>query len=171
MKIVKLSAITNVVSDPDLISLILMGNVGPSSFATASLVSKAWRSVCMTDERIIRSVACYQGGLTKGTFTKLFALSSSDADVLPRTTHRRYAGGIYFLYHDAAVEAVLKRGGMDRWCERLRLQADRPRVGRCNQNYRSLHSIFQQEERLHLRTSQRRLCGLLKTVENFTTQN
>ena len=153
----KLSAMTDVVSDPDLISLILIGNVGPSTFATASLVSKAWRGVCMSDERIVRSIAWYQGGLTKGVFTKLFALSSSSADILPRTSHRRYAGGIYFLYHETAVDAVLKAGGVERWRERLRLQADRPRARRCLQNYRSMHSVFQQEERLHLRTSQRQL--------------
>ena len=153
----KLSAITDVVSDPDLISLILIGNVGPTTFATASLVSKAWRSVCMTDERILRSVAWYQGGLTKGVFTKLFAVPSSGADNLPRTSHRRYAGGIYFLYHETAVDAVLKCGGMERWRERLRLQANRPRARRCLKNFKSVHSVFQQEERLHLRTSQRRL--------------
>ena len=83
----KLSAMNDVVSDPDLISLILIGNVGPTTFATASLVSKAWRSVCMTDERIVRSVAWYQGGLTKGAFTKLFAVPSSGADNLPHARH------------------------------------------------------------------------------------
>ena len=96
----------DVLSDLDLVAHILAGNIGPSAFVAASLVSKGWLSVCRTDERVLRGAAQYQGGLTKGTLIKLFAISSCVADALPRTSHARYGGGTYFLYGEAAINAL-----------------------------------------------------------------
>ena len=76
----------DVVCDLDLVAHILAGNIGPSAFVAASLVCKGWLSVCRTDERVLRGAAQYQGGLTKGTLIKLFAISSCVADALPRTS-------------------------------------------------------------------------------------
>ena len=36
-----------------------------------------------------------------------FALCSAEADMLPRTRHKRCAGGFYFLYRQPAFESVL----------------------------------------------------------------
>ena len=101
------AAIDAVVSDVDLLALILSQGIGPASFTAASLVCRTWLRVCRSDERVLRGVALYQGGLTKGAFMKLFALTSKEADALPRTSHRRYGGGSYFLYRGDAVDAVL----------------------------------------------------------------
>ena len=105
-------AIDAVVSDVNLVALILAGNVGPSGFVAASLVCKAWLSVCREDERVLRGLAAYHGGLTKGVFVKLFAISSQEADALPRAKHLRFGGGHYFLYRADAVDAVLAVGGI-----------------------------------------------------------
>ena len=59
-----------VVSDEDLVALILSHGIGPASFTAVSLVCKSWLRVCRSDERVLRGVALYQGGLTKGAFMK-----------------------------------------------------------------------------------------------------
>ena len=103
-------AIDAVVSDVNLVALILAGNIGPSGFAAASMVCKSWLSVCREDERVLRGVAAYQGGLTKCVFMKLFAVSSQEADALQRAKRLRFGGGHYFLYRADAVDAVLAAG-------------------------------------------------------------
>lgn len=116
-----------VCSEPDLVALILRGNVGMSTFESASLVCKAWLGVCRGDEGLLRGVALYTEGLTKGAFLKLFAVSSSEAAALPHTSHKRYGGGSYFLYRQPAVDAVLARdGAMAAWRERLRRRGGSP---------------------------------------------
>ena len=110
-----------VLSDRDLLGLILAGNVGPAALAAASCVCKEWNAVCRTDEKVLRGAAAYQGGLTKAVFMKLFAVSHSAADELPRSTHKRFRGGTYYLYGESAVDALLKEGGMAEW--RIRLAA------------------------------------------------
>eukprot|EP00966_Prymnesium_polylepis_P305631 7062737-Prymnesium_polylepis.1 len=69
------------------------------------MVCKTWLSVCQSNESVLRGVAQYQGGLTKSAFMKLFAVTSLKAEALPRTTQKRYDGGTYYLYSDAAVNA------------------------------------------------------------------
>ena len=146
----------DVLSDPDLVAHILAGNIGPSAFAAASLVCKGWLSVCRTDERVLRGAARYQGGVTKGTLIELFAISSSVADALPRTSHARYSGGKYFLYGDAAIDAILANGGMKEWQRRLRSRAEAPCIARWPKGHGCIRRVFQQEERLHVRAVQRR---------------
>ena len=82
-----------VLADADLVGVILAGNVGPSAFAAASCVCKTWATVCKTDERVVRGAALYTGGLTKSALMKLFAISSQEADALPRSTHKRFGEG------------------------------------------------------------------------------
>ena len=146
----------DVLSDLDLVAHILAGNIGPSAFVAASLVSKGWLSVCRTDERVLRGAAQYQGGLTKGTLSKLFAISSCVADALPRSSHARYGGGTYFLYREAAVNALLANGGMKEWRKRLRSRAETPCIAHWPKGHYSIRHVFQQEERLHARAVQRR---------------
>ena len=54
-------AIDAVVSDVNLVALILAGSIGPSGFVAASLVCKAWLSVCREDERMLGGLAGYHG--------------------------------------------------------------------------------------------------------------
>ena len=124
-------AVSAVVSDSDLMSLILRDTIGPSAFATASMVCKVWLSVCRSDEAVLRGVALYQGGLTKSLFTKLFAVAPREADALPHTTCKRFGGGSYFLYRRDAVDAVLAAGGINEWRVRLRLHAETRARSRC----------------------------------------
>ena len=122
--------VSEVVSDVDLVALILKDNIGPSTFAVARMVCKTWLSVCKCNESVLRGVAQYQGGLTKSAFMKLLAVTSLKAEALPRTTQKRYDGGTYYLYSDAAVNAVLKEGGMDGWRARLHFLAECPSITR-----------------------------------------
>ena len=147
----------DVLSDLDLIAHILAGSIGPSAFVAATLVSKGWLSVCRTDERVLRGAALYQGGLTKGTLIKLFAISSCVADALPRTSHARYGGGTYFLYREDAINAILANGGMKEWQKRLRSRgAETPCITHWSKGHDSTRRVFRQEERLHARAVQRR---------------
>lgn len=153
-------AVDRVVSDPDLVALILRENIGVSAFGSASLVCRVWLQVCRSDVRLLRGVALYTDGLTKGAFMKLFAVSSSAADALPRTTHKRYGGGTYYLYRQDAVDAILADGGgMAAWRDRLRARAASPQ---CvvwpfgPDQPPSLRGMSGQEERLRARAAQRR---------------
>lgn len=150
------AAIDAVVSDVDLLALILSQGIGPASFTAASLVCRTWLRVCRSDERVLRGVALYQGGLTKGAFMKLFALTSKEADALPRTSHRRYGGGSYFLYRGDAVDAVLKAGGIKEWQKRLRFRAEHPCIVGWPQKPDCFRLANCREERLHAQSVQRR---------------
>ena len=155
-------AIDAVVSDVNLVALILAGNIGPSGFAAASMVCKSWLSVCREDERVLRWVAAYQGGLTKCVFMKLFAVSSQEADALPRAKRLRFGGGHYFLYRADAVDAVLAAGGIKAWRDRLRVSCKSPCIARWPSQQSGVRLSSQQEERLRARELQRRAWGLVR---------
>ena len=164
-------AVDAVVSDEDLIGLILSQGMGPASFTAASLVCKTWLRVCRSDERVLRGAALYQGGLTKGAFMKLFAITSKVADTLPRSSHQRRGGGSFFLYRGDAVDAILAAGGIKEWQKRLRFRAEHPSIvgwpqqadcfRRASWREERLHA--QQEERLRVRASQRAAWRLVQT--------
>ena len=143
----------DVLSDLDLVAHILAGNIGPSAFVAASLVSKGWLSVCRTDERVLRGAAQYQGGLTKGTLIKLFAISSCVADALPRTSHKRFGGGTYYLYKINAIDTLLANKGMEEWRRRLLNRGRRPCIAPWPTEPVCLRRAFQQEERLHAKAA------------------
>lgn len=119
-----LAATDAVVSDADLVALILACGVGPYSFAAASLVCRTWSRVCRTDERVLRGAAQYRGGLTKSALMSLFALSSREADALPRAVYARLRGGRYYLYRNDAIDTILANGGMEEWRKRRSRRAD-----------------------------------------------
>ena len=151
-----LEAIQAVVSDTDLVALILWGSIGPSSFNAASLVCKAWLSVCRADECVLRSVALYTGALTKGVLMQLLAVTSRHADTLPRESYARLNGGICFLYRKAAIDQILAAGGLSAWRERVRMRgANQGSVKPAYPSYPRLacstRLVSQQEERLHVR--------------------
>eukprot|EP00966_Prymnesium_polylepis_P274395 6339617-Prymnesium_polylepis.1 len=151
------AVVQKVLDDPDLVGLILAGNVGPSTFAVVSSVCKTWLSVCRVDMRVLRGVAQYQGALTKGALTKLFAISSQEADALPRTSHKRYSGGMYFLYQMDAIDSLLSRGGMQEWQRRLKERGKRAYPSQWLMHNVSIQHASQQEERLHARALQRQI--------------
>ena len=115
-----------VLTNEDLVTQLLRGTIGPSTFAATSRVCKLWNSVCRSDETVLRMVVLYQGGVTKTVFCGLFAIVPRDAAALPHTVHRRRNGGSYHLFGKAAVDAVLAGGGMPALCVRL---AKRTAVG------------------------------------------
>lgn len=140
-----------VVSDDDLVALILSHGIGPASFTAASLVCKSWLRVCRSDERVLRGVALYQGGLTKGAFMKLFAITSKEADGLPRSSHKRLGGGSYFLYRSNAVDAILAAGGIKEWRKRLLFRGENPCIVGSMQQPNCFRRDCWLEERLHYR--------------------
>ena len=110
---------------------------------------------------MLRGVAAYKGGLTKGEFMTLFAIRSSAANELPRTSHKRHGGGSYYLYDKSAVDAALTDGGMDGWRRRHAARAHNPLADvlwlsstpRC---FRQAHEL---EEHLHRRARVQRVKG------------
>ena len=150
------AAVDAVISDDDLVTLILCQGIGPASFVAACMVCKSWLRVCRSDERVLRGVALYTGALTKGEFMKLFAVTSGEADVLPRSSHRRYGGGSYFLYRDDAVDAVLAAGGVKAWQRRLQMRAERPCIVKWPKQADCFRLASRREERLHGQEVQRR---------------
>lgn len=142
-----------VLSNTDLVACILQFNVGLSTFASASAVSRAWLQACRSDEGVLRSVALYQGGLTKAALMRLFALPSHDADALPRTSHARHGGGRFFLYREPAVDALLGAAGMEAWRCRLRARTQSqgsPSLMRpLRPRYSPRRAPWQEEDRLH----------------------
>lgn len=115
------AATREALGNPDILACILRDNVGPSTFAAVSEVCRAWRAVCRSDPTVLRSVALYQGGLTRGKLMHLFAITQCEAKSLPYKAHTRYDGATYYVYSAPAVDALLCNSGMEAW--RLRLQA------------------------------------------------
>ena len=155
-------AMDAVVSDEDLVALILSQGIGPASFTAVSLVCKSWLRVCRSDERVLRGVALYQGGLTKGAFMKLFAITSKEADGLPRSSHKRCGGGSYFLYRGDAVDAVLAAGGIKEWQKRLRFRGEHPCIVGWPQQPDCFRQACLREERLRTQAAQRRAWLLVR---------
>ena len=141
-----------VLSNPDLVATILSGTIGPSTYFAATLVNKAWRDACRANETLLRLVALYQGGLTRTMFTRLFALTPREATEVPHTTHRRAAGGTYYLYGSEAVDCVLGPGGVAKWRERLETQRleRRPVEARY-----AVSGSWEMEDRRHLKANKR----------------
>ena len=138
-----------VFTNTDLVAHILRGHIGPSTLAAVSEVCHAWRAVCRTDERLLRSVALYQGGMTKAKLVHLFALPSRQANALPHSMHARKGGGLYLLFHAPAIDELLGPAGMQAWRQRLQSRAMSP------WNYWTppapppRRTPWQEEERLH----------------------
>ena len=108
-----------VLSNPDLVAQILTGTIGPDTYFSACLVSKAWLNACRSSATLLRLVALYQGGITRTIFMRLFALSHEEAKALPHTTRHRHHIGPYYLYEKAAIDQVMEGNGLSRWRHRL----------------------------------------------------
>ena len=109
-----------VLGDMDLVQLILqMAELSPSEFVIASRVNREWRSVCQRDGALLLGAAkgCY---LTKQVLMGLTALTSGEADKLPREMRLRKRGGYMFWYEPGVVdEAWSIVGGVEGWRRRL----------------------------------------------------
>ena len=150
-------AAADVLSDADLISHILRGYVGPSTFVAASRVCKTWHHVCRSDEVLLRRVALYQGGVTKSIFCGLFAVSPTEATALPHSTRHRARGGAFFVYREEAIAKTLADGGVPALRARIAQRARNVASGRSISliPYHTLPRSCQQqaklEDRLHAR--------------------
>ena len=109
--------------NPDILACIFR-NLGPSTFADASTICKAWHAVCRTDSTVLRAVALFQGGLTKAKLIHLFALEPDQVFNLPQTRMKRLNGGFYFLFEEPAIDALLGPSGLAEWRLRLRARAE-----------------------------------------------
>ena len=79
--------------------------------------------------QLLVAAALNTNSLTKGQLMGWFALQGAEADMLPRTRHKRLAGGYYFLYRQPAFESVLAsylNTDAKYWEERLQLRRAEP---------------------------------------------
>ena len=111
-----------VLENEDLLALILQkAELAPKDFVSASRVSKGWHDVCMWDGMLALQAARRAQYLTKRKLMGLLALSSKEADVLPRACKPRRCGGVMYLYPVAAVDSAWKEvGGAVPWRSRLK---------------------------------------------------
>ena len=117
----------------DLLRLVLQQTVRtPADFVSVGRVCREWREICLCDETLV--LTAVRGGqgrwregrsdremLTKQTLMGLLALSSREADALPREVKGRRGGGFMYLYEPRVAETAWKEtvGEMGGWRERL----------------------------------------------------
>jgi hypothetical protein len=154
------AAYSAVLTNGGLVGSILRAGIGPSTWGVAGQVCRAWREVCNSDEAALRMVAHYQGGLTKGMFCGLFALSPAEAATFAHTTHRSSKGHVYYLYRTPAIDSVLSMGGTTGLSERRkrkRTPTGSPKVCSARvimsspDNKRLKLAPWEREDRLHAR--------------------
>jgi len=115
-----------VLANEDLVHLILQhSELRPSTFVVASRVCKVWKGVCLRDTSLLVKAATECQFMTKQIVMGLFALSSAEANQLPRTVRPRRTGGVMYRYEPscAAAEALNIVGGVDGVRLRLRTRA------------------------------------------------
>ena len=111
-----------VLGNKDLLALILQeAELTPRDFVNVSRVNKGWHDVCMRNGTLALQAARGAEYLTKRALMGLLALSSREADRLPRATKPRRGGGVMYLYPVAAVDRGWELvGGAAAWRLRLR---------------------------------------------------
>ena len=111
-----------VLENEDLLALILQeAELTPRDFVNVSRVNKGWHDVCMREGTLALQAARRAEYLTKRALMGLLALSSQEADRLPRATKPRRGGGVMYLYPVAAVDRGWEVvGGAAAWRLRLR---------------------------------------------------
>ena len=115
-----------VLEGEDLMSLI-MEPLAPTSIVALGRVSRDARAAVRAAIRrapdLLVKAACNAGALTKTQLMGWFALTSLEADALPRSQYMRLRGpGFYFLYRAAAFDQALDGclGSAKEWEARLR---------------------------------------------------
>ena len=88
-------------------------------------VRSALRSAIRGAPHLLARAARNAGALTKTQLMGFFALTSAEADALPRSQYVRLRGsGFYFLYRGAAFDhALATLGSAEEWEARLRARA------------------------------------------------
>ena len=110
------------------VAALVLGHLDTTSMVALSCVSRAVRAAqrgaISHSPQLLVTAAVNAHALTKSQLMGWFALQSVEADMLPRTRHKRLAGGFYFLYQKPAFESVLGSylGNAKNWEERLRLR-------------------------------------------------
>lgn len=119
------------------LAVLVLGGLDPASMVALDRVSRSTRAAkaaaIRDSPRLLVRAAENARALTKTQLMGWFALSSAEADALPRSQYMRRVGGFYFLYRQPAFEQVLGGAltGIADWNARLRIRqaADtRPRV-------------------------------------------
>ena len=115
-----------VLESEDLTSLVV-AYLDPASIVALGCVSHSVRTVLRAAIRgapnLLVRAACNAGALTKTQLMGWFALTSIEADALPRSQYVRLRGlGFYFLYRTAAFDQALDNclGSAKEWEARLR---------------------------------------------------
>jgi len=118
-----------VLESEDLTSLIVK-YLDPTSIVALSRVSRSTRTALRAAIRgapdLLVRAACNAGALTKTQLIGWFALTSLEADALPRSQYVRLRGpGFYFLYRAAAFDQALDAClvSAEEWEGRLRARA------------------------------------------------
>ena len=111
-----------VLENEDLLALTLQeAELTPRDFVNVSRVNKGWHDVCMRNGTLALKAARRAEYLTKRALMGLLALSSQEADRLPRATKPRRGGGVVYLYPVSAVDRGWEVvGGAAAWRLRLR---------------------------------------------------
>ena len=113
-----------VLSNDDLVWLILQhAQLRPSTFVVASRVCKAWRAVCLRDASLLLKAVSECNYLTKTIVMGLFALTSGEANQLPRTVQPRMNGVMYRYAPCVALDALQMAGGAPGVRARLKKRA------------------------------------------------
>ena len=115
-----------ILESEDLMSLI-MEHLDPTSIVALGRVSRSARTGLRAAIRgapdLLVRAACNAGALTKTQLMGWFALTSPEADALPRSQYVRLRGhGFYFLYRAAAFDQALNNclRTANEWEARLR---------------------------------------------------
>ena len=116
------------------VATLVLGRLDTTSMVNLSRVSRGvrvlQRKAISDSPQLLVAAALNTNALTKGQLMGWFALKGVEADMLPRTRHKRLAGGYYFLYRQPAFESVLLASYLNTdakyWEERLQLRRAEP---------------------------------------------
>lgn len=93
------------------LAILVLGGLDPASMVALGRVSRSVRAARSAaigaSPRLLVQIAENARALTKTQLMGWFALSSAEADALPRAQYMRRAGGFYFLYRQPAFKQVL----------------------------------------------------------------
>jgi hypothetical protein len=98
---------------PELVAYMLTGRVGPSTYALAQRVCKAWRTAC-DDVRVLEAAINYCGEFTRTQFRGVLHLTYEEACTWCHITRRNtVSGGPCYVYSSViAIEALHALGGL-----------------------------------------------------------
>ena len=124
------SAIFQVVLESEDLASLLVEHLDPTSVVALGRVSRDVRAALRMAIRgapsLLARAARNAGALTKTQLVGFLALTSAEADALPRSQYVRLRGsGFYFLYRAAAFDQALANflGSVDEWEARLRARS------------------------------------------------